>query len=520
MAEARRSVHPDTLWIVAVALAKLALNVAFHGRYGYFRDELYYIACSDHLDWGYVDQPPFSIGLLAITRKLLGDSLYAIRFPAALAGAATVVLTGLMARKLGGGRFAQVLAATAAALSPVVLGNGARYFSMNAFDLMFWALGAYVLMSIIVDAKERLWLLYGVVAGLGVMNKYSVLFFGLGTVAGVLLAAQRRDLTRRWIWLGGLIAAVIVLPHAVWELRHGLPTREFIHNASVLKNAPLSVGDFAMGQAMETGFGQTLLWLMGLGFFFWPGTTKPLRAFGWMYLVVAAVMVAGHSKAYYLTPIYFPFLAAGALVVERLARRPGLSWSKWVVTAAVVIFGLVALPFAVPVLPVDAFVRYEHALGQDPKPEERNALADLPQYYADMFGWEELAAKVADVYGKLTQDEQRHCVIYVRNYGEAAAIDFFGRRYGLPHATCPHNSYWYWAEPAPVVRAAIVMGHAGTLEANLEDLTGPERFLEADLAGTTRCEHCMPFENQRMIFVCRRPAFSFKDIWEHEKVFI
>src|SRR6267142_4896736 len=112
-----------------------------------------------------------------------------------------------------------------------------------------------------------------------------------------------------------------------------------------------------MGQAMETGFGQTLLWLMGLGFFFWPGTTKPLRAFGWMYLVVAAVMVAGHSKAYYLTPIYFPFLAAGALVVERLARRPGLLWSKWVVTAAVVIFGLVAVPFAVPVLPVEAFVR-------------------------------------------------------------------------------------------------------------------------------------------------------------------
>jgi 4-amino-4-deoxy-L-arabinose transferase-like glycosyltransferase len=329
MTEARRSIRPETLAIVAIALAKLALNVAFHGRYGYFRDELYYIACSDHLGWGYVDQPPLSIGLLAITRKLLGDSLYAIRFPAALAGAATVVLTGLMARKLGGGRFAQVLAATAAALSPVVLGNGARYFSMNAFDLMFWALGAYVLMSIIVDGNEKLWLVYGAVTGLGVMNKYSVLFFGLGTVAGVLLTAQRRDLAHRWIWLGGAFAALIVLPHAVWELRHGFPTREFIHNASVLKNAPISFGGFALGQAMETGFGQTLLWLAGLGFFLSRGAPSRLRAFGWMYVVVAAVMVAGNSKAYYLTPIYFPFLAAGSLVVERLARRPGLAWSKW-----------------------------------------------------------------------------------------------------------------------------------------------------------------------------------------------
>jgi dolichyl-phosphate-mannose-protein mannosyltransferase len=517
---ARRFTRSDTLWIAAIALAKLALNVAFHGRYGYFRDELYYMACSDHLAWGYVDQPPFSIGLLAITRTLLGDSLYAIRFPAALAGAATVLLTGLMARKLGGGRFAQLLAAAAAALSPVVLGNGARYFSMNAFDLMFWALGAYVLMSILVEGREKLWLVYGLVAGLGVMNKYSVMFFGLGTFAGILLTAQRRGLARPWIWLGGLIAAVIVSPHAVWEIRHGFPTREFIHNASVLKNAPQSAAAFAIGQAMETGFGQTLLWLLGLGFFFSGGAAKPLRAFGWMYVIVAAVMVAGNSKAYYLTPIYFPFLAAGALVVERLAKRPRLAWSRWAAAAAVVIFGLVALPFAVPVLPVDAFVRYERALGHDPKPEERTALADLPQYYADMFGWEEMVEEVARIYGKLTPGEKQHCVIYVRNYGEAAAIDFFGRRYGLPHATCAHNSYWYWAEPAPVMRVAIVLGGSRTLEENVADLKGPGRFLEADLAGTTRCEHCMPFENHRMIFVCRKPTFRFADIWEHERHFI
>jgi hypothetical protein len=165
-------------------------------------------------------------------------------------------------------------------------------------------------------------------------------------------------------------------------------------------------------------------------------------------------------------------------------------------------------------------VRYELALGQRPKPQERTALADLPQYYADMFGWEEMVAEVAAIYGKLTPDEKRHCVIYVRNYGEAAAIDFFGRRYGLPHATCAHNSYWYWLEPDQVMRAAIIMGDVGTLEGNLADLKGPGRFLEAGLAGTTRCEHGMPFENHRMIFVCRGPTFRFADIWEREKHFI
>ncbi len=515
----RGNVRTDTLLITCIALAKLAVNVAFHGRYGYFRDELYYIACSDHLDWGYVDHPPLSIFLLALTRRLLGDSLYAIRLPAALAGAASVVLTGLMARKLGGGRFAQLVAAAAAALSPVVLGNGARYFSMNAFDLLLWACGAYVLLSIILDGKERLWVLYGLVTGLGVMNKYSMLFFGLGTVGGVLLTARRRDFLRPWIWLGGLIAAVIVLPHAVWEFRHGFPSAEFIHNASTRKNAPMSVGGFLVSQAMMTGFGQTLLWSLGLGSFF-HRSAKSLRAFGWMYPIVAAVMIAGNSKAYYLTPIYFPYLAAGAIVVETVARRPRLAWSKHGVTAALVLFGLVSVPFAVPVLPVDDFVHYQKALGQTPKAEERQSLADLPQYYADMFGWEEMVAQVAAVYRTLSPDDQRHCVIFARNYGEAAAIDFFGKRYGLPRAICPHNNYWYWGPGDERMPGAIVLGQIASLEENLADLGGPGRFGKADIAATTECEHCMPFENHRMIFLCSGPRFTFREIWPNEKDFI
>lgn len=506
--------------IALIAVAKLALNVGFHGRYGYFRDELYYIACSDHLDWGFVDHPPLSILILTLTRRLFGSSLYAIRFPAALAGATAVILTGLMARKLGGRRFAQLLAATAAALSPVVLGNGARYFSMNAFDLLFWAAGAYVLLSIVVEGKEKLWIVYGLIAGLGVMNKYSMLFFGLGTAAGVLLTAQRRDLLHRWIWLGGLIAAAAVLPHAVWEIRHGFPSAEFIHNASTLKNATVSVGGFAISQGMMTGFGQTTLWLLGLGFFFFRRNAGASRLFGWLYLVVAAVMVLGHSKAYYLTPIYFPFLAAGATALETFAKRPRLAWLKHAAAAVVVLFGVVAIPFAVPVLRVDEFVRYQKALGLSPKAEERQTLGDLPQYYADMFGWEEMVAQVAAVYQTLTPDEKRHCVIFARNYGEAAAIDFFGMRHGLPRAISPHNSYWHWGPGDATMSVAIVFGTTDSLEANLADLGGPGRFDRVELAATTACEHCMPFENHRRIFLCRGPRFTFREIWDEEKDFI
>jgi hypothetical protein len=239
-----------------------------------------------------------------------------------------------------------------------------------------------------------------------------------------------------------------------------------------------------------------------------------------MYAVVVALMIAGNSKAYYLTPIYFPFLAAGAIVIEQAARRRHLGWMTPAVGAVLVILGLIALPFAVPVLPIDDFLRYQKALGQTPRAEERQALADLPQYYADMFGWEEMVEQVAAVYGRLDPEEQRGCVIFARNYGEAAAIDFFGKRHGLPRAVSPHNSYWHWGPGEGAMRVAIVFGDATSLEQNLADLTGPGRFESVELAATTRCQHCMPFENGRMIFLCRGAKFSLQDIWPAERVFI
>ena len=507
------------VWLVgAIALAKLALNVAFHGRYGYFRDELYYIACSDHLAWGYVDHPPLSIVILKLTRLVAGDSLFAIRFPAALATALTIVLTALIARRLGGGRFAQGLAALSVALAPIVLGNGA-VFSMNAFDLLFWALGSFVLVLILTGGTPRLWLLYGFIVGAGLMNKYSMLFFGAGTVAALVLTPRRRDLLLAWIWLGGLIAALMILPHVLWEVRHGWPTLEFIHNATAEKNAPISAAEFLRSQPTLTGFGQAIVWVAGLVFFGRARGNASVRALALMFPIVAAIMIAGNSKPYYLSPIYFPFIAGGAVAIEA-ASREALRWTRWIVVGAILFLGAVALPFTVPVLPVDQFIRYEQALGVKPATDERDVMGDLPQYYADMFGWEEMVAKVAAVYERLTPDERQHTVIYVRNYGEAAALDFFGHRYGLPRATCAHNNYWYWGSGDPDMRVAIVFGDRRTLEDNLADLKGPGRFDDVSLAATTRCEHCRPFENGRMIFVCRGPHFTFEEIWPHERHFI
>jgi hypothetical protein len=424
-----------------------------------------------------------------------------------------------MARRLGGGRFAQLLAAGAAALSPVVLGNAGRYFSMNAFDLLLWAAGAYVLLGIVLEGGDRRrWLAFGIVAGLGVLNKYSMLFFGAGAVIGLLLTPARREFARPWIWLGGAVAAAIVFPHLVWELKNGFPSADFIRNATMQKNLPLSPGAFLIEQAMETGIAQTLLWIAGLVAMARASTTPRLRVFAWSYVVVLAVMLATRSKAYYLTPIYFPYMAAGAVALESLTRTRTLAWMKPALAVVLVVLSAVALPFAVPALPVEAFIRYEHALGQMPRAEERLPVGDLPQYYADMFGWEEMVAKIAAIYQTLTPEEQRQTVIYARNYGEAAAIDFFGVRYGLPHAVSPHNSYWYWGTGVEPMRVAIVFGAFRDVDRSLRDLQG--YFDDVRLAAETDCAHCMPFENHRGIFLGRGPRFSFRAIWTGERTFI
>jgi hypothetical protein len=516
----RRYIASDTAMLAIIALGKLILNIAVHGRYGYFRDELYYIACSNHLAWGYVDQPPLSIFILKISRMLLGDSLYGIRFTAALAGAIVVVLTGLMVKKLGGRRFAQGFAALGIALSPVVLGNGARYFSMNAFDLLFWALAGYIVIAIIRDDNPHRWILFGVTAGLGLLNKYSMLFLGFGLVVGLLLTQHRKHLISKWFWIAGLLAVVLFLPHVIWQVQNGYPSLEFIRRASHEKNIAMNYLDFTISQFLMTGFIQSIFWLSGLYYFFFHAQGRKYRFLGWMYLAVFAVIALNNSKAYYLTPVYPMLLAGGCVLWEKVLSGSGRAWRRSVTVALMVIFSLLVMPFTIPVLPVESLINYYKMMGITPKAEERSSLGVLPQYYADMFGWEEFTAAIAGVYQKLTPDEQAHCVIFVRNYGEAGAIDFFGKKYGLPKASSGHNNYWLWGPPHVDMKVAIILGNSRDLQENFNDLAGHGRFEKAELAATTSCRYCMPYENDRQIFLCRKPTFTFTQIWSGEKNFI
>jgi hypothetical protein len=501
---------------VILALLQFTVQMVFHGNYGYFRDELYYIACSNHLAFGYVDQPPLSIAILWVNRLLLGDSLYALRFLPSLAGAGVVLLAALMARKLGGGKFAQGFAALSVVTAHGVFGHG-QLFSMNPFDVLFWALASYVVVHILADDRPKLWILFGLVVGLGLLNKYSMGFMVIGLVAGLLLTRQRKQLAAEWFWLGAAVAAVVFLPHVIWEIAHGFPSLEFMRNASTIKNVNLGAINFFVAQVRDMNVFNAPLWLGGI-YFFYKHQEGRYRPLAWMYIAVFILMVAGNAKVYYLSAIYPIFLAGGSVLFERFVHEKSINWLKPVYAGCLVLLAVVILPFALPVLPVEQFIKYEHFLGLTPRADERSSLGELPQYYADQFGWKEMIDTVASVYRRLTPEEQSQCVIYVRNYGEAAAIDFFGKEFGLPNALCAHNSYWFWGPGQRTGNIAIIIGDSRNLEENLSDLRRAYKHVE--FASTTNAKYCMPYENGRMIFICREMNTTFQKLWPTERFYI
>lgn len=497
--------------IFYLALFKLILHVVFHADYGYFRDEFYYIACSDHLALGYVDQPPLSIFILFASRLLLGDSLFVIRLLPALAGAGVVVTAGLMVRQLGGGAFAQFLTGLSVIVSPVILGLN-RFYSMNAFDILFWAIASYIVILIMKTENSKYWLIFGLIIGLGLMNKYSMGFFCIGLFVGLLLTKNRRYLIDKWFWLGSIIAFGIFLPHIIWEVTYGFPSIEFMRNATLYKNLPTSPFEFFIGQFLEIGPGNTLVWLPGLFYCFFHKEGKRYRLFGLMYIVIFTVMVITNAKVYYLSPMYPLMLSVGAVAVRKYIRQLKLNWLKPVIVSVVALSGIFTMPFAIPVLSVETFIEYQNFLGLSPPQEERNEVGLLPQHYADMFGWEEMVEMVAGVYQRLRPEEQSECVIFVWNYGEAGAIDLFGEKYNLPQATCGHNNYWLWGPPKDRTGdVTIIFGTSSDVKRSLEDLS--PHFEEIAHEATFTCTYCMPYENDRPIFICRKAKRTIQEIW-------
>lgn len=493
-----------------LAAATTLFHLVTASGYGIFRDELYYLACSRHLDWGYVDHPPLVAASAWLVRHALGTSLLALRLWPALAAGITVLLTAAIARQLGGGRFAQSLAALAVALAPQYLGMLSIY-SMNAADLVIWTALALVLVRILRTDDRRMWLLFGALAGLGLENKLSVLFLGFGVGAGLLAAGQWRHLRDHRLWLGLGLAALLFAPHIAWQMAHGWPTVEFVGRATETKILALSPVDFLAQQVMMMNPVALPLWLAGLGYFLLAAHGRPYRALGFAYLAVLLLMMMRNAKPYYLGPIYPALLAGGALIVERAARPGRWGWLRPAGVTALAVSGALLAPLAKPLLPVDAYVRYAAALGVESGTDERHRLGRLPQFFSDMHGWRQLAEAVARVHRALPVGDRTRACVFAQNYGEAGAIDFFGPSLGLPRAISGHNSYWLWGPGACDGRVIIVIG--GTRD----DLT--PLFAGVEEGGRFDCRDCMPYEDDQILWVARGLRVPIAEIWPRTKHF-
>jgi hypothetical protein len=498
------------LIVVLLAFANFLLHLYFNNRYGYFRDEFDYMACGDHLAWGYVDQPPLVPFLVKISRLLLGDSLRSIRFIPALATSTAVILTAMIARELGGRRFALVVSALAFIAAPFYLSNGS-ILTTNCLEPLLWMGCVYFAILAIKRDNPRYWLWFGVVAGVGLEEKYSIAVLGFAIVVGLLLTEQRRVFASKWIWLGGALAFLVFLPNFLWNVRNHWPFAELMHNIKAQgRDVVLSPLAYFAQQVLILHPFLAPVWIIGVLAFFFSARLKPYRFLGWCYLVAFGVFVVLKGKNYYLAPIYPVYLAAGAVVIESFITRSRQVWLKPAIVALIVAGGAWLAPLVIPVFSVDQFISYMDKLPfKVPRSEHSHMRAILPQHYADQFGWEEIVATVNQAYGQLSPEERPGCAIFAQDYGQAGAIDFLGRRYGLPPALSGHQTYFLWGPRGYSGNCMIVLDDSREV---LETL-----FDHVEYAGKS-ADNPYALEREIPVFICRGAKFgTLAELWPRLK---
>jgi hypothetical protein len=507
------------------AAVKLLLQFALtlwtlHLGYGYFRDEFYYLACGHHLAWGFVDHGPMVAVQARVGELLFGDSVFGIRVLSAVAGAATVFLTGLLAWAMGGYRPAQSLAMFAVLLTPQYIGADG-FLSMNSYEAVFWMLCALSLLTLMRGSSERLWwTVFGVSAGVGLLNKPSMAFFLIAVGLGLLCTSSRRILWSRWAAAGIALMVLIALPNVLWQIHHHWPTLEFLRNGrDAGKNTVLSPLHFFLAQFAMLGPFNALVWIAGLVALLRAKSIRDGRWLGVTYLAFYVLMNAMHAKDYYLEGVYPALFAAGGIAWERR-----FALSRRVIDERVVAFpvlegvllamNLLILPMASPVLRPATWVRYTTAMHLRTTQSETSESGPLPQFFADRFGWDEEVDAVVKAYRSLTPQEQQRVCIFGKDYGLAGAIDFLGPRNqpGLPPAISGQNSYWMWGTHG--CDANVVIAVVGDSRAQLET-----KYREVEWIGGITDPYAMPFERHRGVWLLRGRLASAPFDWADERFY-
>jgi hypothetical protein len=401
-----------------------------------------------------------------------------------------------------------VLSAICAVIAPQYLSNGSL-LGTNCLEPNLWMGCAWCAIRAIKRADPRYWVWFGVIAGLGMEEKYSIAVFGLGVVVGLLLTEQRRVFLDKWIWLGGLAAFLIFLPNLLWNIHYDWPFVQLIRNIKADgRDVVLGPFGYLFQQTLLVNPLTAPIWLAGLFALLFSARLKAYRVLGWCYLVCYAVFFVLHGKNYYLAPVYPMLLAAGAVVLEVGISRPRLSWLKPVIALALIVNGVYLAPVVVPILSPDSFLTYMKYLPfKLPVMEHAHARAALPQWYSDQFGWQEIVEETAVAWNRLTPEERmdENCGIFAQDYGQAGAIDFLGRRYGLPRSLSGHQTWFLWGP----------RGYAGDCMIVLDDRkeTLEKLWEHVEYVGTSAANP-YALEQRIDVFICRGAKFgTLTQLW-------
>ena len=498
--------------VAIVILIRVSLQYFMINEYGTFIDEFYYLACARRPAAGYVDHPPLSIWILAIVRFVAGESLLAIRSISIAAGAATIYASALLARELGGRTSAIVLTAIFIALVPVYLGMN-KFYSMNSFDILFWAIGFWKIVRIIKNPNLNNWIILGLILGAGLLNKHSMLFFGFAFFMGMVFTQHRRWLLTPGPYLAAIIAFLIFLPNLIWLWQNDWPTLEFMRNAREMKNY-FSYLHFLKGQILEVHPLFAPVWIGGLTGLLFSKKLGPFRLIGIFYLALLGLFLATEAKTYYLAAAYTVLFAAGSIAWDQLST--GYPLLSKLALSLLVAGGFALIPMSTPLLPPETYLSYQRFLGIAPPKMEKHAQGEMPQHFAGMFGWQDLQVAAKKAYNKLEEKEKEKAVFLARNYGFAGAIEQIAIKEKMAPVGSPHNSYFLWGptltkagqQPEIIIAAGIPENRLRLYCATIQELA------------SSSCKYCLPNRSEVKIFACRDLKQSLSEIWPRLKYYI
>lgn len=493
--------HWEAFVVLVFILLKLILSL-FPFEYGIFRDEFYYLSMSNRLDFGYVDVPPLAPFLLAGVRFIFGDSYFSLHLLPALSGAAFLFFSYLIVKKLGGNIFSRILILAVVLLAPYFVANDSVY-TYDTFNKFFWLLCSYLMICLIQTENARYWLLIGIAVGVGLLFKITIISLAFAWLIGILLTSQRRLLFKKELFWGIVLAIIIVSPYLLWQVQHQFITLDYMGNYSK-KISEFTFLHYIVEQNIYLNPIAFPLWLGGLYYFLFGRSGKIYRSAGITYIILLLFSFFMKGKADFILPYYVIILGGGCVWFESIFAENRYKYLRASFLLLVFLSGVCLLPIARPIFSVDTFIHY-YGEASTQSNDERKNLERLPQFYADRFGWEEMTEKVASVYHSIPQENQREVCVVTRNYGEAGAIEYYGKNYNLSiQPISGHNQYYIWGHGQYDGEIIIAVGFSE------EDLRKSYRQVEA--VETLTNPYMMPYERERSIYLCRSPFKKFQEL--------